>query len=195
MATAAPSRAAMTLEEFEALPDDDGVERMLIRGKLWEMPMTKRNRKHSRANSRVAQHLENWLDTRPEPRGEIVCGEAGFTLSHDPDSGVGIDVAYVSAELSAATPETASYFQGPPILAVEILSPSDKQEEIDAKVELYLASGVLMVWIMNPRFRTVTVHRPDAEPVLFNATQELAADPVLPGFRVRVADLFGRSAT
>ena len=191
MTTAAPPRAPMTLEEFEALPDD-GMDRMLIRGTLWEKPMTKRNRKHSRANSRAAQHLENWLDAQPEPLGEIVCGEAGFNLSHDPDSGVGIDVAYVSAELSAATPESRTYFDGAPVLAVEILSPSDRQEEIDAKVLLYLQSGVRMVWVMNPIFRTVVAHRPDAEPVLFNAAQMLTAEPILPGFRVAVADLFGR---
>jgi Uma2 family endonuclease len=191
MSIAAPPRIGMTLEEFEALPDD-GVDRMLIRGKLWEKPMTKRNRKHSRANSRVSQHLENWLDAQPEPRGEVVCGEAGFNLTHDPDSGVGIDVAYVSAELSLATPETRSYFDGVPILAVEIVSPSDRQEEIDAKVGLYLESGVAMVWVMNPNFRTIVVHRPDAEPVLFNASQDLVAEPILPGFRVRVADQFGR---
>ena len=191
MAPALAPPKLMTAEEFIALPDD-GVERMLIRGVLWEKPMTRRNRKHSRANSRVAYFLEDWVDTQPEPRGEVVSGEAGFNLTHGPDSGVGIDVAYVSAELSAATPEATVYFDGPPILAVEILSPSDRQDEIDAKVELYLESGVRMVWVMNPRFRTVLVHRPDAEPELFAASRELVVDDVLPGFRVRVADLFSR---
>ena len=190
-ATVAPAPALMTFAEFAALPDD-GVERMLIRGKLWEKPMTKRNRKHSRANTRVAQHLANWLDAQPEPRGEVVCGEAGFDLSHDPDSGVGIDVAYVSAALSAATPESATYFDGPPVLAVEILSPSDRVEEIDAKIALYLESGVAVVWVLQPRFRTVTVYRPGAEPEMFNALQELTGEPDLPGFRVPVANLFGR---
>jgi Uma2 family endonuclease len=181
----------MTFEEFNALPDD-GVERMLIHGVLWEKPRIWRDRKHGRATARVAHHLEDWLDTCPEPRGEVVCGEAGFNLTHDPDSGVGIDVAYVSAELSAATPESMTFFDGPPVLAVEILSPSDKQEEIDAKVELYLESGVLMVWVMNPRFRTIIVHRPGFEPTFFNASQDLTAEAVLRGFRVRVADLFSR---
>ena len=186
MATVAPT---LTAEQVLAMPDD-GVERDLIRGELRERPMTRRNRKQGRSNSRASYHLEAWLDTQPEPRGEIVCGEAGFILSAD--TGVGIDVAYVSAELSMATPESATFFQGVPILAVEILSPSDRQEDIDEKIEIYLESGVAMVWIMNPRFRTVTVYRPGAEPVLFNASQELTAEPILPGFRVRVADLFSR---
>ncbi len=170
MATASLPKA----EQVLAMPDD-GVERELIRGELREKPRTRRNRKHSRATTRVARFLDDWLDTQPEPRGEVVSGEAGFALSRDPDSGVGIDVAYVSADL-----------------AVEILSPSDRQEEIDHKMALYLESGVGLVWVLNPRHRTVIVHRPGAEPVLFNASQELTAEPILPGFRVAVADLFGR---
>jgi hypothetical protein len=36
----------------------------------------------------------------------------------------------------------------------------------------------------------VMVHRPDAEPELFNIRQELSGEPHLPGFRVPVARLF-----
>jgi Uma2 family endonuclease len=167
------------------------MERELIRGQLRERPMTRRNRWHAGVEARIAKSLGNWLDAQPGPRGEVVSGEPGFRLSTDPDSGVGIDVAYVSAEVAAATPERASYFQGPPVLAVEILSPSDKQEEIDEKVALYLETGVLLVWVVNPRFRTVCVYRPGAAPELFNETHELTAEPHLPGFRVAVAKFFG----
>ena len=185
MSTVAPS-PVMTLEEMLALPDD-GMERELIRGQLREWPMTKRNRHHSRIETRIAK----WLDMQPGPRGEVVSGEAGFRLRRDPDSGVGIDVAYVSAEVASATPEKAAFFEGPPVLAVEILSPSDRQEEIDDKVALYLETGVLRVWVVNPRFRTVCVYRPGTAPELFNETHELTAEPHLPGFRVAVAKFFG----
>lgn len=181
----------MTAEDLIVLPDDD-VERDLIRGELRERPMTRRNRKHSRATSRVCYLLERWLETQPEPRGEVVGGEAGFRLRRDPDTTVGIDVAYVPAERLAATPERAAWIEGPPLLAVEILLPSDTKETIDEKIEPYLESGVALVWIVDPRFRTVTVYRPDAEPSLFNADQEITAEPHLPGFRAPVAAFFGR---
>ena len=188
MATVAP--ATMTTEAMLALPED-GFDRELIRGELRETPFTMRNRRHSRVETRVAKFLDNWLDDQPEPRGQIVSGEAGFRLSRNPDTSVGIDVAYVSAEVIAATPASSTFFEGPPILAVEILSPSDTQEAIDDKVALYLELGVLFVWIINPRFRTVTVHRPGDEPELFNVLQELSGEPHLPGLRIRVADLLG----
>lgn len=185
-----------TTEELLAMPDD-GVERWLIRGKLYEKhpneefaDMTKRNRFHSRAVIRVGFVLERWLETQPEPRGQVVGGEAGFIIRHDPDSTVGIDVAYVSAEAVGIQTEDTTMFDGSPVLAVEILSPSNTHQEVTDKVQDYLSVGVALVWVVDTDFRTVAVYRPDAEPVLFNRTQTLSADPVLPGFSCPVADLF-----
>ncbi len=117
-------------------------------------------------------------------------GEAGFRLALDPDTTVGIDVAYVSPEVVAFAPQDA-LFQGPPVLAVEVLSPSDTQAEIDERVELYLQSGVAIVWLINPRFRTITVFRPDAPPEFYHEEQEITAESHLPCFRIPVARLFG----
>ncbi|WP_168222128.1 Uma2 family endonuclease [Aquisphaera giovannonii] len=189
MSTIAEPRL-MTTEELLALPED-GVDRELIRGVLRARPMTRRNRWHSTVESRLVLFLGTWLNGRPEPRGEIVSGEAGFVLRRDPDSNVGIDVAYVSPEVAAAEP-SSPYFEGPPVLAVEILSPSDTQEDIDEKIQLYLETGVAVVWIINAKFRTVTAYRPDAEPIMFSGDQELTAEPHLPGFRVRLGEVFGR---
>jgi Uma2 family endonuclease len=186
--SAAPQAATVTLEEMLALPP--GLDRELIRGELRERPMTMRNKKHSRVESRATRFLDAWNDTQPEPRGQVVSGEAGFRLGRDPDTGVGIDVAYVSAEVVAGTPEKSPFFEGPPVLAVEILSPSDSQEDIDEKIALYLEMGVALVWVINPNLRTVLVLRPDAEPELFNVQAELSAEPHLPGFRLPVARLF-----
>ena len=66
----------------------------------------------------------------------------------------------------------------------------DRYGDLCDRVDEYLACGVSLVWILEPGFRTVTVYRPDAEPVLFNRTQTLSADPVLPGFSCPVSDLF-----
>jgi Uma2 family endonuclease len=188
MATATPT--LMTTEELLALPAD-GVERWLIRGQLREKPMTARNRVHSSIMAQVTRFLANWLDTQPEPRGKILCGEAGVRLRRDPDTMVGIDVVYVSAEVWARPAADSTLIEGVPILAVEILSPSDRQEEVDEKIETYLNAGVAVIWVIHPRQRTVLIYRPTAEPELVNAQQELTAEPHLPGFRVAVAQLFG----
>jgi Uma2 family endonuclease len=180
----------MTVAQMLALPEN-GMDRELIRGELREWPMTMRNRRHNRAQVRVARVLDEWLDSQPLQRGEVICGEAGFRLARDPDTGVGIDVAYVSADVSAREPE-AAYFDGSPVVTVEILSPSDQQDEVDEKIEPYLESGAAAVWMVNARFRTVAICRPGERPTMVNVDQLLCADPYRPGSQVPVAALFGQ---
>lgn len=180
--------ALMTTEELLAMPDN-GVERWLIEGQLRERPMTIRNRWHSRIEARIVQLLGNWLDQQPKPRGEIYSGEAGCRLQRNPDTTIGIDVTYVSAETAAQPPADSNIIEGIPILAVEILSPSDSEEDVNEKTDQYLRFGAI-VWIVDPHFRTICVYRPGMEPELFNVRQELSAEPYLPGFRVPVAWFF-----
>src|SRR5438105_15939710 len=111
MATA--SAPLMTTEQLLAMPDD-GVERWLIRGQLRESRedrMTKRDRFHSRAMARVAFLLEAWLENQPEPRGQVFCGEAGVRLRDDPDTTVGVDVVYVTADVLARQTEDSTVIQ------------------------------------------------------------------------------------
>jgi Uma2 family endonuclease len=189
----------MSVEEFLALPEDR-VHRELIRGKVREernilplddrgRPMTIRNRLHSRIEARICYFLVDWLEKQPPPRGDVVCGEAGFRLRGTDESLVGIDAAVVSAELVAATKPTQKIFDGPPLLAVEILSPNDTHEDIVEMVSVYLEVGSV-VWIVDPYFETVTVHQHGRDSETFHARQELSGEPYLPGFRVSVARLF-----
>lgn len=177
----------MTLEEFLALPDD--MDRDLIRGRVLEQEMTNRNQVHSWIAARVGQLLFNWVDTQPRPWGRVYIGEAGFRLHEDPDSFVGIDVAYASPEVVAECRDT-TYVNAPPLLAVEILSPSDKHEDVISKVGEYLSVGVPIVWVIDPYFRTVTVYRPNEIPQMRAGDEELNGDPHLPGFSVRVSRIF-----
>lgn len=186
---ASDATAVMTTEELLSLPDD-GTERELIRGQLRERPMTRRNRRHSRVTIKLGKLLDLWLDEQPEPRGEVLAGEAGFRIRQEPDTTVGIDVAYISAEVATRNADNAAVIDGPPVLAVEILSPSDRHEDIVEKIEEYLDTGVLLVWLVDPDLRTVCVHRPGAEPELFNIHQVLSGEPDLPGLRIPVSEVF-----
>ena len=177
----------MTVEEFLSLPED-GVRRSLIRGVVREEGMTIRNRFHTQVATRVAKFLDNWRDRQAEPRGVILTGEAGVRLAADVV--VGADVVYVPGELWAAQAAESSLVEGVPPLIAEILSPSDTNESLHDKIDVYLQAGVSLVWIIDPRHETVRVYRPGHQPILVNADQQLTAEAVLPGFSVAVADLF-----
>ncbi len=181
--------ATVTTEELLALPSD-GVDRWLIRGRLREKPMTVRNRWHSCIMGHVTYFLRAWLEQQSGPRGAVLVGEAGCRLRRTPDSTVGIDVVYIGPDLAAQEPADTSLIDGVPVLAVEILSPEDTVEEINEKVDEYLAASVPLVWVIDPHDRTVLVYRPGAEPELFNVRQDLSGEPHLPGFRVPVAEFF-----
>jgi Uma2 family endonuclease len=189
----------MSVEEFLALPDD-GIHRELIQGAVREFrsdvdvpmggqPMTIRNRVHSRVVIRIGQLLANWMDLQPEPRGEIVGGEVGFRLKGTDDSMVGIDVAVASAEQVASTDPEEKIYSGPPILAVEVLSPSDTHADLIDSIRTYLEVGTV-VWIVDPDLETVTIHEPGREPRLFSRLQEIRDEAYLPGFRAEVARIF-----
>lgn len=181
--------APMTAEDLLAMPDD-GMERWLIAGELKERPMTVRNRFHSRVMICVGTELELWLRQQPPPRGQILGGEVGVRLQRDPETMVGVDVVYVSADVIVQQTSETTLIDGIPTLAVEILSPNDTIEEIHEKITTYQTAGVPLVWILNPYDRTVTVYQTDAQPISFNICQELSGEPHLPGFRVPVARLF-----
>jgi len=186
MSTATP---LMTAEEMLALPDN-GMERDLIEGHLRERPVTIRGWRHAEATIACGCLLRNWLKQQPPPRGKVIGGDAGIRLTSDPDTTVGIDVAYIPSNLIPSASQGTLLINGVPILAAEVLSPSDTHEAITEKIELYLRVGIRQVWIIDPDLRTVTVHRPEAEPTFFSAKQELSGGPELPGFRMQVAELF-----
>lgn len=176
------------MEELLSIPDN-GFDRWLIAGEVRERAMPTRNRFHSRIMTATSTELELWNREQPPLRGEVLTGDAGVRLHRDPDTVFAIDVVYVSAELLAKQ-TTSTMIDGVPTLAVEILSPSDVQEDIEEKIDALLHAGVPLVWIINPHRGTVVVHRPDAEPELFNLRQELLGEPHLPGLRLPVQRLF-----
>ena len=183
----------MTTEELLAMPRN-GVERWLIHGQLREKPMTVRNRFHSRIMVRLSHVLESWRECQPEPRGEVLCGEAGCRLSRNPDTTVGIDVVYIAANLAMQESDETTLIDGVPTLIIEILSPSDTIEAIEEKIDIYQKAGVPLIWIIDPHDRTVTIYRLNAQPELVNIHQELSGEPFLPGFRIQVAQIFAQSS-
>ena len=105
-----------------------------------------------------------------------------------PGTVVGPDVAYC---LDAATyDEVEPKRAETPVLAVEVLSPSDKMSQVNEKVADYLRAGVKVVWLADPELKTVTVYRPDRNHVVLKAVDELTGGEALPGFTCKVGDFF-----
>ncbi|HEY1188217.1 MAG TPA: Uma2 family endonuclease [Gemmata sp.] len=180
----------MTSDDLFALPPSKKVDRWLFRGELRESKVTKRNPNHAGAVMAIGGVLRDWLKTQPKPRPKLFGGEAYFRLRTDPETNVGIDVALATAEQAAAVKKKTTFVDGAPILAIEVLSPNDKHKDISDAIEEYLTCGVKQVWIVDPTAETVTVHRVDAEPVMYTRSQALPGGADLPGFSCSVAEIF-----
>ena len=102
------------------------------------------------------------------------------------------DLLFVSNERAHVV--TAANVQGAPDLVVEILSPSTAERDLTFKRSLYARHGVREYWIVDTEARTVTVLRlreGEFEVAGEYGAGETLTSPVLPGFELRVDDMFG----
>ncbi len=77
-----------------------------------------------------------------------------------------------------------------PDLAVEIVSPTDRVEELFEKIAEYFEAGVSLVWVLFPNLQMVQVYESLTRVHGLTAADELDGGAVLPGFRTSVAGLF-----
>jgi len=77
-----------------------------------------------------------------------------------------------------------------PDIAVEVVSPNDLYEEIEEKIDDYIQSGVKLIWIVSPTWKTVQIRRLDLTAAIVTATGTLSGEDVIPGFTCPLADLF-----
>lgn len=189
-----------TLADLLAVPDD-GIERWLVDGEIVEIGsyetftegtgMTMRNKQHGWLETRIAQHLANWNDELQPPRGRVYSGQIGVRLARIPDIFVGIDVIYLTPEMFANQIDDDDFLiDGPPLLAVEIISPSDTTKRINDKIRLFQKHGVELIWIVDPYSKTLSIPRKGMPPLVFTEEHELVGDPHLPGFRIAVKKFF-----
>ena len=151
-----PSRERLvTVEEFARIPDDDH-RYELIEGRV--VRMTPPGSRHAVLATRIA----SLLDQHVEAAGlGVVMTSGGFHLASRPDTVREPDVAFVRAERIPPSGVPDGFWPGPADLAIEIRSPGDRRSEIAAKVNEYLERGVRLVWVVDPKARTITVHQHD----------------------------------
>ncbi len=175
----------MRADELLALADDDRRHELVAGLQVTEPPASFR---HGDIAAEVFTRLSEFV--RQRDLGRVVSTETGFLLASNPDTVRAPDVAFVSRSKIERAGEVHGYCPGPPDLAVEVLSPSERPADVHAKIGDYLAAGCRVVWVIDPSNRQVRVHRSLLQPTILDETATLKGDDVLPGFNVRVGRLF-----
>ena len=177
----------MTVGEFVALPED-GVDRELIAGEVRERGSSIHGMRHAGCLAKLSYLIGNWSHDNPSSGVDVLAGQPGFIMQREPPTVVGPDFAVVDADVP--TDPRSGLVEGVPRLAVEILSPSDNHGDIHEKVRLDLDHGVVVVWVVDPDDQSVRIYRAGQPVTLFSEEQLLSCEPELPGFSVRVGELF-----
>ena len=80
-----------------------------------------------------------------------------------------------------------------PDLAVEVLSPGNTQQEMDEKLRNYFASGVRLVWYLDPASRTARVYTGPGKCAHLGEEDTLEGGAVVPGFQLAIREWFDRA--
>ncbi len=178
------SEGLLTIEEFERLPDD-GWRCELVRGRVVQEPPA--GFEHGRLAMRIGLLLGRFVEENN--LGEVLASETGFVLVEEPPTVRAPDAAFV-AKGRVPFPAAPGFGRLAPDLAVEVVSPSNTLAEIHSKVMDYLDAGSRRVWVADPMTRTVTVYCSRKDIRLLSGDDELDGEDVLPGFRVRLGEIF-----
>lgn len=179
-------RHLTTAEELWALPEEPGVRHELVDGELVKVPGA--GALHNLIAALVFELLREFVHARD--LGLACTDGVGYILGRAPDRVRIPDASFMSWERVSDEGVPEGFWPLAPDLAVEVVSPNDRADDVHDKVSEYLDAGARLVWVLWPRRRSVSVHTPRGITRDLGPDEELDGGDVLPGFRVRVAALF-----
>jgi Uma2 family endonuclease len=178
-----------TVEEFERLPAPrEGGKVELVDGRLIMMsPVGKR---HGLLAVRIASALEVFVD---EHSLGSVGVEIGFHLPLESLRVRAPDVCFIAGEPEAYDETDDGFVRGAPTLAVEVISPEDRDAQMSAKVDEYLRAGTSRVWVVRPSLKSVQVYSPGGDSHVFGVEDSLTSGEAgfaVPDFELPLKQLF-----
>ena len=100
------------------------------------------------------------------------------------------DFAFVARQQWSGLPPDTNAWDVVPDWMVEINSPSNSADEVIEKVDEYFRAGARLVWVIYPNSQRVYVYTSPTDVTIYETSDELTAEPVLPAFRLQAGALF-----
>jgi Uma2 family endonuclease len=150
--------------------------------------MTPAGIKTSKMNMRIGRLLDEWAEQ--DGRGIAVDSNGGFTL---PDNSVrAADAAWLLKSRWDALSEADQARFSPlcPDFVIELRSPSDNLKELEEKMELWIANGAQLAWLIDPIEGAVSVYRPGDSPEVHHHPTSVQGSGVMVGFELVMARIW-----
>lgn len=152
----ARSFVPITVEQYEHFEGYPGLRDELIYGEIVMSPQAKPL--HQQIARNVDQILNSLLETTLYLARQYT--NIKFPVLNSMPS---LDVFVVRRDDWYKACREEEYLDVAPLLVVEVLSPANRKGRIEQKIDIYMASGVLEIWIVHPKKRTVRVRTQNGE--------------------------------
>jgi Uma2 family endonuclease len=176
-------RQKMTLHEFEAftvLPENRERRLEYIDGEAVEMVS---NQYLTLVTVEIILLLGGFV--KANKLGFLTPPDAGYQIGEDR---LMPDIGFISRKRQPQAPHEV-WNPITPDLVVEVLSPTDRANDVLEKVTAYLTVNAT-VWVVNPDRKLLTMYVPGKLPLRLGVEDVLDGGALLPGFRMAIKDIF-----
>jgi Uma2 family endonuclease len=180
MSRAANARVMLTVDEFLVYDVPDG-KAELVRGELRMSPSP--GARHAAVITAILTRLGTHVR---EHRLGIVFTNGGFELLALPRTVRAPDAAFVRGDRLPPEGVGSGFLR----VAPDLVSPSETRARLREKLDDYRASHIPLVWLIDPRTRTVTVIEGDQPVRHMTRADVLSGGSVVPGFTCAISELF-----
>lgn len=178
----------LTDEQFELLCRKNPELRLELTAQKELVIMPPTGFETGRRNLRLGRHLDTWSET--DDTGVATDSSTLFALPNGAKRSP--DAAWVSRARVNTIPEEQR--EGPlplcPDFVIELRSPTDRLADLHEKMQEYLDNGVRLGWLIDPFEKRVYIYRPGLPAETLDDPASVSGEPVLPGFVLRVRELW-----
>jgi len=178
----------MTDEQFELLCRENPELRLELTAQKELVIMPPTGFETGRRNNRLSRHLDAWAET--DGTGIATDSSTLFILPNGAKRSP--DASWVRQERLSTLTKDQREVPLPlcPDFVAELRSPNDRLADLHEKMQEYLDNGVRLGWLIDPFEKRVYVYRPDQPVETLDNPTSVSGDPVLPGFVLRVQELW-----
>jgi len=159
----------------------------LIEGRIVKMSPT--GAVHGELSSELDFLLRTFVKKNRDA-GKVFVGETGVYIKQNPDTIRAADVIFISVERWKRCNPDRAFLDVAPELVVEIVSPTDRWQDIREKILDYFSIEVTWVWIVEPKKRAILVFTSPTAFLEYNTGDMLKGEGPLQGFELDVANYF-----